>query len=110
MLTFLKNVPTLYDVFSTSGHVILGFILVIFKSSNKYLSKGGLDKHQVRWLSSCIQIKSHVLPFFDGGESRERVGHRNMPFIFVIVPWLKFRREGATSWNFMVLFLDHVSG
>ena len=28
-------------------------------------------------------------------ESRERVGYRNMPCIFVIVPWLKVRREGA---------------
>ena len=28
-------------------------------------------------------------------ESRERVGYRAMPCIFVIVPWLKVRREGV---------------
>ena len=41
------------------------------------------------------------MPFFGRRESREResgvgrVGYRNMPCIFVIVPWLKVRREGA---------------
>ena len=57
------------------------------------------NNHHLKRFSSYIKLERSRFTVFRS--SRERVGYRNMPCTFVIVPWLKVRREGA-------IFMKHL--
>ena len=72
----------------------------------------GWNELDLKCFRSCSQLK---MSNFDGRErdSREqRVGYRNISYTYVIVPWLKVRREGfvhyGTFLGCCVLLLDDV--
>ena len=56
----------------------------------------GWNKLHLKWFRSYSRLK---MSNFGGRErervERERVGYRNISYTYVIVPWLRVRREGV---------------
>ena len=78
---------------------IVTFLQIVKVQSNIYRIVG-CNK---LYLKSFIRNYSHVKMSNFGGRDlrdRERVGYRNISYIFFSVPWLKVCREGAFFLNF----------